>query len=166
MSKTQVVKYAGRGFWAYDVAVGVFVKFLLDAAYESGETNAPWLSEAVSSWRVWAVVSDYGFILDERWSSEQRKAFIALAEKACNELASRDSISAEEILGWRFADNLRIHPRGATDVATAPVVELGEAMIALLRNELPEAPKGEAWFFGTPAGRGTIRMETSWDGRW
>ena len=166
MSKTQVVKFAGRGFWAYDVAVGVFVKFLLDAAYESGETNSPWLSEAMSSWRVWAVVSDYGFTLDEHWSPEQRKTFIALAERACNELASRKSISAEEILGWPFPDDLRIHPRGATDVATAPVVELGKAMIALLRNELPEAPKGEAWFFGTPAGRGTIRMETSWDERW
>jgi hypothetical protein len=166
MSQTQVVKYAGRGFWAYDVAVGVFVKYLLDAAHESGEADSPWLSEAVSSWRVWAVVSDYGFTLDEHWSPEHRKTFIALAERACAELASRKSIPAEEIVGWSFADDLRIHPRGATEVFTAPVVELGRAMIALLRSELPDAPKGEAWFFGTHAGRCTIRMDSSWDGRW
>jgi len=115
---------------------------------------------------VWAVVSDCGFTLDEHWSPEQRTAFIALAERARNELTSRKSISAEEIVGWSFVDDLHIRPRGATDVFTAPVVELGRAMIALLRNELPEAPKGEAWFFGTPADRSTIKMEASWDGQW
>jgi len=50
-------------------------------------------------------------------------------------------------------------------VDTAPVVELGRAMMALLSNELPEAPKGEAWLFGTPDGRSTIRMDTSWNDR-
>jgi hypothetical protein len=163
VSETQFVKYAGRDFWAYDV-VGVFVKYLLDAANESGDANSAWLSEAVSSWRVWAVVSECGFTLDEHWSPEQRKTFIALAERACTALASRKSIPAEEIVSWPFADDLRIHPRGATEVLTAPVVELGYAMIALLRSELQEAPKGEAWFFGTPVGRSTNKMEPSWGG--
>jgi len=67
---------------------------------------------------------------------------------------------------------MRIHPRGASEVATGPVVELGRAIIALVRGDLPEAPKGEAWFFGVPpgsstaTGRPTIRMNPSWDGRW
>jgi hypothetical protein len=166
VSKTQFVKYADRGFWAYDVALAVFVKYLLDAAQESGYANSPWLSEAMASWRVWAVVSDYGFTLDENWSAEERKTFIALAEQACTALVRRKSIPAEEITSWPFVDDLHVYPRGATQVLTAPVVELGLAMIALLRSELPDAPKGEAWFFGTPAGRSTIRMDGSWDGRW
>ena len=32
MSKTQHVEYRGRTFWAYDVALGVFLKYLIDAA--------------------------------------------------------------------------------------------------------------------------------------
>jgi hypothetical protein len=165
VSATQFVRYAGRGFWAYDVAVGVFLKYLLDAAEKSGEAHNPWLSEAISNWRVWAVISDFGFILDEHWSPEERKTFVALAEQACAAIASRNSIPAEEIVSWPFVDNLRIFPRGTKEVHTAPVVELGRAMVALLLGELPEAPKGEAWFFGTPDGRSILRMDPRWDGR-
>ncbi len=166
MSKTQSVTYADRGFWAYDVAVGVFLKYLIDAAQASREANAPWLCDGVASWRVRAVISDYGLRFDGRWSPEQRKTFIALAEEACAALVSRDSIPAKEITSWSFVDDLRIHPRGANEVFTAPVIELGRAIIALLRDELPEAPKGEVWVFGTPTGRSTILMNPSWDGRW
>lgn len=56
MSQTQSVTYKRRGFWAYDVAVGVFLKYLIDAAEARGEANASWLSETTSQWRVWAVV--------------------------------------------------------------------------------------------------------------
>jgi len=165
MSATQFVKYADRGFWAYDVAVGVLLKHLLDAAQKGGEVHTPWLAEAMSHWRIWAVISDYGFTLDEHWSAEERKTFIALAEQACAAMRTRNSIPAEEVVSWPFVDDLRIFPRGAKEVLTAPVVELGRAMIALLLGELPEAPKGEAWFYGTPDGRSTVRMNTSWDGR-
>ncbi len=166
MSQTQAVSYAKRGFWAYDVGVGVFLKYLIDAAEANGEANTPWLSEAVSSWRIWAVVSDFGLTLDGNWSAEQRKTLIALAEKACAALATRKSIPAEEIISWPFVDDLRIHPRGAKEVTTAPVIELGRAIIALLCGELPEAPKGGAWMFGTPSGRSTLRMDASWNRRW
>jgi hypothetical protein len=166
VSQTQSVTYVDRGFWAYDVALGIFLKHLIDAALSSGEASTLWLSEGVASWRVWAVVSDFRLTLDGRWSAEQRKTFIALAEEACAVLATRDSIPAEEITSWPFVDDLRIHPRGANEVFTAPVIELGRAIIALLCGELPEAPQGEAWFFGTSTGRSTIRMDPSWDGRW
>ena len=54
MSKKAFGKYAGRGFWAYEVVLGVFVKYLLDAAQESRDANLLWLSEAMASWRVCA----------------------------------------------------------------------------------------------------------------
>jgi hypothetical protein len=166
VTATKAITYSNRGFWAYDVAAGVFLKHLIDAALASREANTPWLSEAVSSWRVQAVITEFGFTLEENWSAEQRKTFIALAEEACTTLATRDIIPAEEIASWPLADDMRIYPRGAVEVATAPVVELGRAIIALVRGELPEPPKGEAWFFGIPTGRSTIRMDRSWDGRW
>lgn len=166
MSKTKSVTYQSRGFWAYDVAVGIFLKHLIDAAQSSAEAEEPWLLEAMSSWRFWAVIPDIGVTLDERWSKEQQQTFIAIAEQACTTLAARDAIAAQEIYSWPLADDLHVHVRGAKEVATAPVVELGLAMIALLRGKLPEAPKGEAWFYGTPEGRSTIRMDITWDGRW
>ncbi|HKV95735.1 MAG TPA: hypothetical protein VJW20_24550 [Candidatus Angelobacter sp.] len=47
-------------------------------------------------------------------------------------------------------DDIRIFTRGATEVFTAPIVELGRAIIALVRGELPEAPKGQILLYGAP----------------
>lgn len=166
MSRTQSVTYAGCGFWAYDVALGIFLKYLVDAAEASAEANTPWLSNAVSSWRFSAVFG-FGEVLREDWSAEQRNTFIALAEGACATLAKRASIPSEEILAWPpMLDDRGVFPRGAKEVLTAPVIELGCAIIDLLYGKLPKAPKGEAWYFGTPDGRSTIQMQDSWDGRW
>jgi hypothetical protein len=41
-------------------------------------------------------------------------------------------------------------------VLTGPIVELGQAIIALVAGELPEAPDGKIWFYGTPTGRETL----------
>ena len=165
MSKSQAVTFGHKGFWAYDVFAGVFLKHLIDAAQESTEANADWPAKAVSNWRVWAVLGgDLGLPLDEHWTLEQQATFIALAEHACTTLATRELISQEEIVSWPFVDDLRIDTRGDQVVPTAPIVELGRAIIALIRDELPEAPKGEAWFFGSETR--TVRMDASWDGRW
>src|SRR5205823_4830666 len=94
--------------------------------------------------------------LDADWSVERREAFISLAEDACSRLGSRESIPAAEIVEWPLLEGLRIFPRGATEVFTAPVIELGRAIIALVSGDLPEAPPGMNWFYGTPVGRQTI----------
>src|SRR5262249_1472501 len=147
--------YADHGFWAYDVALGVFLKYLIDAA-----VAAPSLSAQVSTWRAAACTQDIGLTLETDWSDEQRQGFVTLGEDGCPRLAARDSIPAEEIMNWRLLEDERIFLRGAKEVSTAPVVELGHAVIALVTGKLPESPKGEAWFYGTPTGRSTIRMDT------
>jgi hypothetical protein len=161
MSRKKYVEYANRGFWAYDVAVGVFLKHLMDAAEASGQAKTEWLSTAVRHWREAACISDFGLILDASWSAQQRQAFIALAEDASSRLATRASIPAEEIISWPILDDLRIFPRGEKGVLAAPVVELGRAIIALVSGELPEAPDGAIWFYGTPTGRQTLRIMSS-----
>jgi hypothetical protein len=158
MTATKGIHFEGRFFWAYDVAVGVFLKYLIDEAQVSEHVNEPWLSQAVSHWRVQAAITECGFALEEQWSSTNRQIFIELAEAACKKLATRDSIPAQEIASWLLTDELRIFPRSATEVLTAPIVELGHAIIALVSGSLPRPPKGEAWFYGTPTGRSTIRM--------
>jgi hypothetical protein len=161
MSATRYVGYVDRGFWAYDVALGVFLKHLIDAAEASVHVKTPWLCAAISSWREVACIPDYGLTLDVNWSAEERQAFIALAEDASARLAKRASISAEEIVGWHLLDDLHIFPRGAAEVLTAPVVELGRAIIELAYGKLPEAPDSEFWFYGTPTGRQTLRRRRS-----
>ena len=159
MSKTKIVAY-GHGnqapsFWAYDVSLDIFLKHLIDAAAASEQADTAWLSSAISAWRV-ACVPDYGLTLEANWSPAQRQTFLALAEEACARLAARESIPDEEIVSWPILDDIRIFTRGATEVFTAPIVELGRAIIALVSGQLQEAPEGQIWLYGAPGGRMTI----------
>lgn len=167
MSKTKFVEYGDpnrpldvlpHGFWAYDVALDIFLKHLIDAGEASEQADAPWLSEAISSWR-YACVPDYGLTLDANWPTAHRQTFLALAEEACARIAARESIPAEEIGSWEILEGIHPYTRGATVVLTAPVVELGRAIIALVSGELPEAPQGEIWLYGTPEGLQTLQMD-------
>ena len=160
MSKAKFVEFGGRGFRAYDVALGVFLKHLVDAAEASGQAGATWLSRAVSAWRVAACIQDLGLTLESGWSEAQRAAFVGFAEDACARLATRNSIPAGEIVSWKILEDQQIFPRGDEEVLTAPVVELGRAIVALITGRLPDAPKGKIWLYGTPAGRETI----GWNG--
>lgn len=162
MSATKYVNYGGRGFWAYDFVLGVFVKYLIDAVEATGYSRAPFLENALGSWRLVPII-DIGFPLEESWTALQRQNVITFVEEACARLATRDSIPIEEIVNWPSPRGLRLFHRGLKEVRTTPVIELGRAIIALLRDELPKAPEGEAWFF-TDKGCSTIRMLPEWDG--
>jgi hypothetical protein len=156
LSKTKFVQFGNQGLWAYDVALGIYLKYLIDAAETSDQIRELWLSRTVSSWREVACIQGYGLTLDADWSVLQRQTFLALAGEACSALASRVSIPAEEIVSWPLLDEMPIHPRGATEVLTAPVIELGHAIIELVSGQLPQAPDGRMWFYGTPVDRRAI----------
>jgi hypothetical protein len=142
----------------------VFLKYLIDVVELTGQADTPFLAQAISSWRL-APIYDFGVSLEETWTPLQRQNVLDFLEKACARLATRESIPTEEIGSWAFTGGERVFHRGLKEVRTAPVIELGEAFIALLRHELPEPPPGEAWFF-THEGRSSIRMNPSWNGRW
>jgi hypothetical protein len=166
VSKTKFVEYKdGKrpgdlpdGFWAYDVALHIFLKHLIDAALASDQANTDWLSTAITDWRT-ACVADFGLTLNANWSPEQRQAFLDLAQKGCAKLAERESISSEEVEKWQILDGVSLYTRGEAEVMTGPVIELGGAMIALVRGELPDLPAGEIWLYGVPGGRTTIGWE-------
>jgi hypothetical protein len=153
MSKTKYVAYAGRGFWTYDVGLSVFLKHLIDAGEASNEAGTAWLSDALSSWRAAAAIPDIGLTLDTDWSVEQRQTFVALVEEACASLAKRVAIPAGEIVAWPVFADCESSTRGASEVETAPVIELGRALIELVSGELPEPPPGKFWIYGTETGR-------------
>jgi hypothetical protein len=160
MSSTQFVEYRAQGFWAYDVALGVFLKHLIDASSAHDQGRSKWLAEATAWWRVVACVGDYGLEIDSAWSAEQLGVFVELADDACKQLARADVISAKDVATWRVLENETIFLRGAAELRTAPLIELGRAVIALVQGTLPAPPDGTWWFFGTPEGRSTIRMRS------
>ncbi len=160
VSKTQYVSYRDRGFWADDVALGVLLKHLIDFAEPRvAGSDADWLTKAVSWWRVVAGLGggSYGLEIDQAWSPKQLAVFVDLMNQACDLLEQREKFTAEEITAWPILDDMRLSPRGAKEIFTAPIVELGRAIVALVNGSLPEAPAGTWWIFGTPEGRGTIR---------
>ncbi len=159
MSQTQFVSYNTRGFWAYDVALGVFLKHLIDVAEEQEASVAgTWLTEAISWWRVVACVGDFGLTIDATWSAEQLNTFTRLAKESCARISHQESFTSTDLEGWSILDGKGIFPRGAKEIRTGPIIELGEAIVALVTGVLPNAPRGTAWFFGTPSGRSTIAM--------
>jgi hypothetical protein len=163
MSRTQSVSYAGRSFWAYDVALGVLLKHMIDAANQSDvPKSSTWLSEQVAWWRqVAAIGATCGMDIKEQWSSDQVSCFASVVLSACRMLSERQSIPDAEIVAWPIWKDCHLHTRGAKEVSTAPVVELGEAIVALVNDILPPAPNGTWWYFGLPSGRDTIEMGVS-----
>jgi len=158
VSMSKVVLYGGRGFWAFDIVLGVFVKYLIDAVEATGQAHTPFLAEAIPEWRL-AVLYDFALTLKESWTPLQKQNVIDFAEQACARLAMRETISTEEIVSWPFGGDEHIFHRGLKEVRTAPVIKLGRAFIALLRNELPNTPEDEAWwFFGVEDDPCTVGM--------
>jgi hypothetical protein len=153
VSKTKFVDFRDDGFWAYDLGLAVFLKHLIDVGLPHRSPADVWLVDAISDWRRVAVIPDIGLDIDASWSAKQLETFIDLVEQACAVLAKRDGYAAEEITSWVLLEDLRIFPRGHAYVKTAPVVELGRALIALIDGSLPAAPVGKQWLYGAPEGR-------------
>ncbi len=164
LSSTHAISYGERSFWAYDVALGVVLKHMIDIAESSNSSaNAAWLAEQASWWRVVAGLGNgcYGLDINKEWFAEQIDEFISIVRSACHIMSERRTIPAEEIVAWPMLDVLHLYTRGAAEVNTVELVELGEAIVALVNGSLPPAPKGTWWLYGWPGGRSTIEMRVS-----
>lgn len=157
MSKTMYIEYHGEGFWAYDVAVGVFLKHLIDQACLHNQSN--WLGDCVELWRLNAVVSDFGMHLNHDWSDTERKTVQVLIGEACQELKKINMVSADEAASWRLHAGQGVCLRGEAQVSTAPAIELGKAVSLLLEGSLPAAPPGYWWFYGASQDITTIKKK-------
>jgi hypothetical protein len=147
VGKLSTVNYGDQWFWAYDVSLGVFLKYLIDVAQRSPQANEPWLSELVRGWRLSACITDVGLYLENDWTPEQRRCFVEWAYESCNLIGQRSAIPAAEMLAWRVLDDEGIFPRSTTEVPTAPIVELGKAIIRLISGDRP-GPIGKDWIYG------------------
>ena len=159
MSRSLYVDFRDNGFWAYDVASSVFLKFLIDAANERTAVDTDhWLSEAIQNWRVSAVISDLGFYLDDNWSQLQIDTVIKLCRTATEVIRAGGNIPASEIESWPILDDQRVFTRGHDPVPSKAVARFGDAVISLLQITLPEPPDRHWWFFTLDENVDTIAM--------
>ncbi|MGI9457501.1 MAG: hypothetical protein ACR2NU_13135 [Aeoliella sp.] len=161
MSRTVYVNFRDNGFWAYDVASSVFLKFLIDAAVErSASTADAWLGEAIERWRANAVVPNMGFYLDDDWSQSQIDTVIELCRVSADVLRKGGDIAAIDIASWPILEDFRIFPRGHDPVPVEPVARFGDAVVALVQGNLPEPPDRHWWFFTLDEDVDTIKMRS------
>jgi hypothetical protein len=157
MSKTKYVEFGGTGFWTFDIGLGVFLKHLIDVALRrAAPSDEEWIAAGVNEWRRAAAIPDIGLEIDSSWSSSQLATFAQFVGEACAVLGEREVYTAEEITSWTLYEDLRLFPRGYALYPTAPVIELGTAIVALINGSLPAAPPGRQWLYGAPEGRTTI----------
>ncbi|MCO6045730.1 hypothetical protein NG895_17670 [Aeoliella sp. ICT_H6.2] len=159
MSKTAFVEFRGDGFWAYDVALGMLFKQVIDHAVSLG-TESDWLQKLIQQWRFNAVVADCGLYLDDDWSQDQFATVDDLLQQACRTLAEHGHFTAEEMSGWNILEGQGVFDRGHGGYHTAPVIELGQAIRQLLSGTLEPAPTGTWWLYGAPEGRISIGKRT------
>jgi hypothetical protein len=141
MSQTMFVHDRNDGgFWAYDVAVGVFLKYLIDAAESYADReDAKWIRGCIHDWRVQAILlSNSGLHLDRDLPIDQLAVIVRLIEDACAALHQKGSISANEMQSWDILDGKGVFARGHDPFPIAPVTELGRAIQALLLGTLPK----------------------------
>ncbi len=162
MSATVPVVWKEQSFWAYDVALCVLLKHVIDAAsrlMEEADDDDSWLAECIERWRINVVVgANHCLYLNEDWTSAQLERVVSLFDAACTELAGRHAIEAVEIESWQVLDDHTIETRGAQRFSTVPIIELGRAITELLTGCLESAPPRSAWLFGSEDGRTTIGM--------
>ncbi|MEV4624856.1 hypothetical protein AB0J90_01005 [Micromonospora sp. NPDC049523] len=157
MSRTATVSFGDRYFWTYDVSLSILVAETVAVAEElpSGH-RPPWLAEMLTDLRVTAVVTDSGLSIGDGWPAEQVERFVGWVAEAGRRLAVRGTITEAEAYAWKVLDDHTVAWRGEATVDTGPVVQLAEAVIALVNGTLPPPPDGHSWFYGLPDGPRTL----------
>ena len=158
MSKTCFVEFNGSGFWAFSDSLAVLLgQAVLVAEEMAADRHSAAFEEVVDQLRVSAVVTDLGLLVDEDWRGDRLDLLMQLIEEANRRLGERGRVTASEVKGWTALGDDVIELRRDT-VDTAPVVELGQGVLQLLRESLSPAPEGTWWFYGVEGGRKTIVM--------
>jgi hypothetical protein len=156
MSRTAPIEYDGQMLWAYDESRGIWMKHLIDAivdiapdAWTDAELDGLRATASLGSAAAWTI----------ELTAEQRPHFLAAARQATDRLAAEDFLSRSEAQTRYMLEDLPLirHSGGHELIATAPLVQLGNAVIALVEGTLEPPPPRNAWYF-TDDGRETIRM--------
>jgi hypothetical protein len=140
--------------WAYDSALAIWLGRMITVAAErvSDQSADPWLDEQVQAWRIAAAVPDVAFSIGEGWTGEQINMFAVIGEAACDQLERAGTVRRNDPAMIGVLDDYDVIWRGDDEQSTDPIVELGKAIISLLRGDLSGDVSGIDWIYGTPEG--------------
>ncbi|MGN9908600.1 hypothetical protein ACTMTJ_13740 [Phytohabitans sp. LJ34] len=168
MSRTTTVRLDDdHWFWAYDVSLAILAVEVLDVLKAGAAKDEPWLDEFRYHLTLPVLVQGtYGLDIPSGLTDGQRAQLVELFAEAERRLRARRQITAAEAAERYVVDQTPVFLRAAPVVDTSPVADLADAVIHLIRGDLPPPPPGhQRWFYGTDDGpRGIGRPEPA-DGR-
>ncbi|MGB2568550.1 hypothetical protein ACPFP2_08895 [Micromonospora citrea] len=158
MSRTVPVGFGDRSVWAWDVSLSILLAQTVQVGEEAPEPGrAPWLAPTLFELRRHAVLgADAYFDLDLGLDAAQREQLLEMVAEASRRLRERGPVTRDEATRWRVLGEDTVLWRGADDLDTTPVADLGQALIDLVHGDLPLAPPGTRWCFGVEGGPRTI----------
>jgi hypothetical protein len=168
VSKTVVVECGDQRFWAYDLALGVWIKKALDhvTAHRYQGDPSPGSAE-LHDWEHVAVLGSSSiFDLTARsLTAGRRQNFKAIAASVEKWLGLRERLPGPELGAWRLLDGSSVAGADVPavlehGVETAPVIDLSRALVSAVLGVLPPAPPATWWAIGFAGERSTIAMRT------
>jgi hypothetical protein len=166
VSRTVAVTCGSQEFWAYDLALGIWLKKALDEIARQGWQGEP--SPAAAELSDWATVAVLGSssVLDltpRSLTLARQDNFEGIATGIETWLESRERLSGPELAEWRLLDDAPISRADAPAVVengteTAPVIDLGRALVSAVLGVLPPPPPATWWAIGFASERTTIAM--------
>jgi hypothetical protein len=165
VSLTTTISYDERFIWVLDEARAIWLKYLIEAVEQRSSRGAwSWMADELYDWRTVATLGDYAWSLGP-WTDTQRDDFVDAAREARDALVAEPPLSLETVSRWVLLDDIPLVQRlggGVWDdpIDIRPILELGEAVVQLLRDTLSAPPPGEMWLFGFRGGRQTLKSRS------
>jgi hypothetical protein len=149
LSRTAFVRLDDDGFWAYDVSLAILAVEVLHVADDCAPVE-PWLDVLRDHLRLPVLVQGtYGLSLPAGLTDAQREQLQALFAEAGRRLRKRRCITAAEAAELYVVDQQAVFLRGASSIDTSRVADLADAVVSLIRGDLPPPPPGKShWFYG------------------
>jgi hypothetical protein len=139
-------------FWAYDVSLAVVAVEVLRLVDAGASTREPGLEDLVDRLKAPVLVSGTLGLHLVDLTDAQREQLLALLTEASRRLRARPSVPAAEVMEQAERYVAGVEPyllRGASFIDTYPVADLADAVIGLIRGELPPPPpRTTAWLYG------------------
>jgi hypothetical protein len=158
VSKTVSISFGDRWFWAYDVSFSILLLEAIHVA-ESVPPNerAPWQDNVLDTLRMHVLLgANVAFPLDGEWDEAQRQYVLTLIADAGQHLRQRRRITAAEAAELYVLDGEPVFLRGADSVDTTAIADLADAIVSMVRGDLPSPPPARVWFFGVEGGPRTL----------